>query len=356
MRSVRSSVWMTAVVMGAGLAMPALAGSGTSGNSGTGSNSGNSGSSGASDLAMLPRSIVLTGVARDFRGSDATGGHPDFQRQPTGGFGHYVGQVGLLLDASGKPVYASQGYKVSRSPTDSAGRSIMPIIPGENLTEVMDNQSREAVAPGTSQQTSSQLSTESVNKVRADNERRAGGSVATKTGGALTTAANFNQWFNDVPGVNTSIPVPITLVRQENSRVFTFDDKNDATYRSRSGFFPINGIGFGNSGTWDRNYHFTYELETHFVFRRGGGQVFTFTGDDDVWVFIDGRLVIDLGGVHGALSQSVNLDNLSWLEDGKSYQLKLFFAERHYTQSNMRIDTTIEMMPAELPSMTYLFD
>jgi len=152
------------------------------------------------------------------------------------------------------------------------------------------------------------------------------------------------------------MPIDITLVRQPNSDVYTFDDKETPEYVATGGFFPINGQLFGNSAGENKNFHFTYELATEFMYNRGTGQVFTFTGDDDVWVFIDGRLVIDIGGVHSAVSQTIDLDRLDWLTDGQTHSLKFFFAERHRTQSNFRIDTTLNLRNAQLPRVSGMFD
>jgi fibro-slime domain-containing protein len=271
--------------------------------------------------AGLPDSLSLTGVVRDFKDRAASGGHPDFQSPPSAGFGHYEGMVADALDSDGKPVFASTGYKVNSNWTNAAGQNI--IKPKSYINAKSGDRN---------------------------------GSLASSLGGALNSADQFSKWFRDVPGVNSSKPCTIVLKRQSGTNIYTFDDKTDDLYKTRGGFFPINGELFGNYSSTNKNFHFTFELETEFIYEKGAGQVFTFTGDDDVWVFVDGKLVIDLGGIHSAVNQSIELDRLNWLTDGQTYKLKFFFAERHTTQSNFRINTTMRLRSVEPPATSGQYD
>lgn len=155
---------------------------------------------------------------------------------------------------------------------------------------------------------------------------------AGQPGNPTTTGqANYDQWYRDVPGVNQPFALDIPLV-DAGGGLFTYDNP---------AFFPIDGQGFGNEGN-PRNYHFTLEIHTEFAY--GGGEVFKFRGDDDVWVFINGKLAIDLGGVHGPMQAEVALDAFAaeaGLVPGGTYPLDFFFAERHTSESNFRIETTI---------------
>jgi len=176
--------------------------------------------------------------------------------------------------------------------------------------------------------------------------------------GGIDSSASFDQWFNDVLGVNMSMTLDLQLIREsDGSYVFDSDEVDWCT--EVGGFFPIEDQLFGNSpasgSAPDRNFHFTFELHTSFTYQSGDAQIFTFRGDDDVWVFIDGQMVIDLGGVHGATEQTVDLDRLD-LEDGETYQLSFFFAERHRTQSNFRIQTNLLLETAKIPTVTAAYD
>lgn len=159
------------------------------------------------------------------------------------------------------------------------------------------------------------------------------GRKPTRTSVYPQVAVKLDDWYATIAGVSTAYVVDFWL--EPVGQSFVLDS---------SRFFPLDGVMSAESTQSDddgqpRNFGFTTELHTSF--RYAGGEIFTFRGDDDVFVFVDGKLVVDIGGVHGPTEGRVVIDQLG-LTRGSVYTLDLFQAERNPTGSNFRIETTLD--------------
>ncbi len=133
----------------------------------------------------------------------------------------------------------------------------------------------------------------------------------------------------------------------------------EVAYDGTPFFFPVDGIDdditpesdyaqatippeYG--GNWEtedddttHNFHFTSEIRFWFQHDSERSPVIEVTGDDDVWVFVNGELALDLGGIHTPVGGEVEIAELSGLEDGEDYEVAIFQAERQTTGSTLRL-------------------
>ncbi len=143
-------------------------------------------------------------------------------------------------------------------------------------------------------------------------------------------------------GTTTSTASTCGLKSRYRSRLDP-NDPSSLAYNNQA-YFPIDNEGWGNQGQ-THNYSFTTEIHTTFTYK--GGETFTFIGDDDVFVYVNNQQVIDLGGIHNAETGTVNFDQQAatlGLTVGQTYNMDIFHAERHVTESHFRMETKFECL------------
>lgn len=155
------------------------------------------------------------------------------------------------------------------------------------------------------------------------------------------------------------------------------DKENKAIYNGDSGykdgtkfFYPLTGEGYDKylgdttdmqpqttvdtENDWypvGANGNFTLKGEAQFIYRNADDLYFTFSGDDDVYLFINNKLALDIGGSHWPVEKTVNLNDLSeeyGLEEGQVATFTFFYMERCADASNFSIKTNIELAQRDI--------
>jgi len=193
---------------------------------------------------------------------------------------------------------------------------------------------------------------------------------------------NFAQWYTDVAGTNATFVGSLDLFDNGSGGFVNRYGKDgekwiaptswacpagNCPYDGNPLFFPIDGLvgvkddggkqakigdnygiawAFeadiaGHTNTGPHNFYFTSEVTYWFQYDASQSAKLDFNGDDDVWVFVNGTLAVDLGGVHSAKSDSITLSSANaatyGLEDGKVFAIQVFHAERMWEGSTFKL-------------------
>jgi fibro-slime domain-containing protein len=170
------------------------------------------------------------------------------------------------------------------------------------------------------------------------------------------TAASFAQWYRTSPTLDSQGNLEIVgelLLGSSGNNVYQF---------SSTSFFPLDDaelapLAWPNEPTYGEmlfsNHNFGFTTEVHYFFVYQGDEVLSFSGDDDLWVFVDGFLCLDVGGLHPSESDVMSFadptaadtakqgtivsDCKARLTPGDVYEVAIFHAERHTDASNFSL-------------------
>jgi len=173
----------------------------------------------------------------------------------------------------------------------------------------------------------------------------------------FTSPTFYHWWYRDAAGINLRKQLPLLLLPTGAPNEYYFDSTQPDNFSYiKDGFYPLSEDLWQEGVYGNKNYAFTTEVKLRFMYQ--GNEVFSFSGDDDVWVFINDRLALDIGGLHPRVScdaadvatcppLTLNQSEARLgIIPGNNYDFNVFHAERHTTSSNFKLTTTIVFLNA----------
>lgn len=192
----------------------------------------------------------------------------------------------------------------------------------------------------------------------------------------MTTVTGTDEQTHSVPIYGMAVDAYKSIVLTDNGAgTYSFEagysgTKKDVQYDresgtiyngtnggDESGFYPLEDLGYEQPGLLTatskvnngaKNGSFTLRGESQFVYKEASNLYFTFTGDDDVYMYINGTLALDLGGAHGRNSKTVELNKLDpvkyGLVEGQVATFTFFYMERCSDASTFGIKTNMELV------------
>jgi fibro-slime domain-containing protein len=300
-------------------------------------------------------SMKVPAIFRDFKAE-----HPDFEPQASGQNDGATGLVGADLDSDGKPVFvAAAGTKWITS-ADTYAQWYRDVS-GTNSTTAGfitlwgqgdgSYVNRYGETDAQWQQVAPIYYCGSVANAKLDDD---GAPIPctdkySTTGTECEIAAEAGALLECYEEDGTYKGVKLTALVDGNPLYFPVDSDpfTPDSERAEAKIAPMYG-----SDSWLtegqttgtvvlHNFHFTSEVRYWFQYNASESYTLDFTGDDDVWVFINKKLAVDIGGIHTPVNGAVTLDATSaatfGLEDGKVYEVELFQAERQKDASTFKL-------------------
>jgi len=174
----------------------------------------------------------------------------------------------------------------------------------------------------------------------------------------LTPEGSANVDYSKCPNCKALRAAECFVPLDKKISVADFDNRNNEIGDFKDGDTPPNMWDWGARdkvewylhgkdkilGTEKAPANLFFCFESHADFYYDPAQVFYFRGDDDIWVYINKKLVIDMGGGHLAAPGHVILEKEAGrlgLKEGELYPIDIFFCDRRSTQSNVRVSTNM---------------